>query len=197
MISLFSIAMGCPVVWLECHSWSYSPPGIHLLPKLSTMPGGANAGGTRDATSIPGVGTIPWRRKWQLTPVFLIWKIPWTEAPGGLQSTGSQSWTRQGHSRGTSTLSGISPESPQDGDPEVTIEFLAPGVYRISFLIPSYASDPPNTALLDNSPLKGTGIPTCSQVKKTFHFLVSFCLMAVRHVRSSLPAQGLSRPPLH
>ena len=24
----------------------------------------------------------------------LAWKIPWTEEPGGLQSMGSQSWTR-------------------------------------------------------------------------------------------------------
>ena len=24
----------------------------------------------------------------------LAWRIPWTEEPGGLQSTGSQSWTR-------------------------------------------------------------------------------------------------------
>ena len=24
----------------------------------------------------------------------LAWKIPWTEEPGGLQSLGSQSWTR-------------------------------------------------------------------------------------------------------
>ena len=24
----------------------------------------------------------------------LVWRIPWTEEPGGLQSTGSQSWTR-------------------------------------------------------------------------------------------------------
>ena len=32
------------------------------------------------------VGKIPWRRKWQLTPVFLPGKIPWTEEPGGLQS---------------------------------------------------------------------------------------------------------------
>ena len=23
----------------------------------------------------------------------LAWRIPWTEEPGGLQSTGSQSWT--------------------------------------------------------------------------------------------------------
>ena len=38
----------------------------------------------------PWVGKIPWRRKWQPTPVILAWRIPWTEEPGGLQSTGSQ-----------------------------------------------------------------------------------------------------------
>ena len=37
------------------------------------------------------VRKIPWRRKWQPTPVFLPEKIPWTEELGGLQSTGSQS----------------------------------------------------------------------------------------------------------
>ena len=31
----------------------------------------ANAGDTRDASSIPGVRKIPWSRKWQLAPVFL------------------------------------------------------------------------------------------------------------------------------
>ena len=33
----------------------------------------------------------PWRRAWQCTPVFLPGESPWTEEPGGLQSTGSQS----------------------------------------------------------------------------------------------------------
>ena len=28
------------------------------------------------------VGKIPWRRKWQWTPVFLPGEIPWTEQPG-------------------------------------------------------------------------------------------------------------------
>ena len=38
---------------------------------------------------------IPWGRKWQPTPVFLPGKIPWTEEPGRVQSTGLQkSWTR-------------------------------------------------------------------------------------------------------
>ena len=38
----------------------------------------------------PWVGKIPWRRKWQPTPVSLPGKISWTEEPGGLQSMGSQ-----------------------------------------------------------------------------------------------------------
>ena len=32
----------------------------------------------------------PWSRKWQLTPVFLPGKIPWTVESGGLQSMGLQ-----------------------------------------------------------------------------------------------------------
>ena len=43
----------------------------------------------------PWVGKIPWRRKWQPTLDFsLAQKVPWTEHPGRLQSTGSQSRTR-------------------------------------------------------------------------------------------------------
>ena len=34
----------------------------------------------------PWVGKIPWRRAWQLTPVFFPGESPWTEASGGLQS---------------------------------------------------------------------------------------------------------------
>ena len=40
--------------------------------------------------SPPGVMKIPWRRKWQPTPVFLPGESPWTEEPGGLQSMGLQ-----------------------------------------------------------------------------------------------------------
>ena len=35
-------------------------------------------------------GEISWRRAWKLTPVCLHGESPWTEEPGGLQSTGSQ-----------------------------------------------------------------------------------------------------------
>ena len=38
----------------------------------------------------PWVRKIPWRWAWQATPVFLPGKSPWTEQPGGLQSTGLQ-----------------------------------------------------------------------------------------------------------
>ena len=48
---------------------------------------------------LPWVGKTPWRRKWQSTPVsVLAWRIPPTEEPGGLQSTGSK---RDGRSRAT------------------------------------------------------------------------------------------------
>ena len=36
----------------------------------------------RDIKFDPWVGKIPWRRKWQSTPVVLPGKIPWTEEPG-------------------------------------------------------------------------------------------------------------------
>ena len=35
-------------------------------------------------------GTIPWRKKWQPTPVIFALKNPWTEETGGLQSMGFQ-----------------------------------------------------------------------------------------------------------
>jgi len=40
------------------------------------------------------VGKIPWRRAWQLTPVFLPRESPYTEESGGLESMRSQ---RVGH----------------------------------------------------------------------------------------------------
>ena len=39
----------------------------------------------------PWVETIPWTRRWQPTPV--VWKIPWTEESGGLQSRELQTAT--------------------------------------------------------------------------------------------------------
>ena len=52
----------------------------------------------------PWVGKIPWRRAWQPTPVFLPGESPWTEEPGGLQSTGLQ---RVGHNWATKHINVI------------------------------------------------------------------------------------------
>ena len=49
-----------------------------------------NAG---DVGSNPGLGRAPFRKAWPLflfNSSILAWRIPWTEEPGGLQSTGSQ-----------------------------------------------------------------------------------------------------------
>ena len=48
----------------------------------------ANAEATRDASSIRKIGKIPWKKKWQRTPVILAWIIPLTKESGGLQSKG-------------------------------------------------------------------------------------------------------------
>ena len=95
-----SVAQSCPTL---CDPKDCSPPdssvhgdspgkntgvGCHALLQGIFPTQGWNPG------SIPGSGRFPWRRKWQLTPVFLPGESLWTEEPGGLQSLGSQ---RVGH----------------------------------------------------------------------------------------------------
>ena len=53
----------------------------------------ANAGDIRDKGLIPGLGRFAGERMATHSSI-LAWRIPWTEEPGGLQSTGSQ---RAGH----------------------------------------------------------------------------------------------------
>ena len=53
---------------------------LHLLQLLHCRSPGFN----------PWIGKIPWRRAWQLTPVFLPGESPWTEKTDGLQSMGLQ-----------------------------------------------------------------------------------------------------------
>ena len=50
----------------------------------------ANAGDTRDADSIPGLGRSLGGGRATHSSI-LAWRIPWTELPGGLQSMGSES----------------------------------------------------------------------------------------------------------
>ena len=64
-------------------------PSIRLPRWLSGKESPCNAGDINDAGFDPWVGKIPWRRAWQPTPVILVWRIPWTEEPGGLQFLGS------------------------------------------------------------------------------------------------------------
>ena len=49
----------------------------------------ANAGDAKDADSIPGSGRSPGIGNATHSGIF-AWKIPWTEEPGGLPSTGLQ-----------------------------------------------------------------------------------------------------------
>ena len=55
----------------------------------------------------PWVRKIPWRRKWQPTPVFLPGKIPWTEESVGVCSMGLQRVEYDLVSRHTHTWKGI------------------------------------------------------------------------------------------
>ena len=81
---------------------------LGLIPGLRRFPGGGhgnplryswasllaqivkNPAAVRRPGFDPWVEKIPWRRARQPTPVFLPGESPWTEVPGGLQSTGSQ-----------------------------------------------------------------------------------------------------------
>ena len=49
----------------------------------------ANAGDTRDTSSIPGSGRSL-EKEIATHSSILAWEIPWTEEPGGLQSVGLQ-----------------------------------------------------------------------------------------------------------
>ena len=48
-----------------------------VVPVVKNPP--ANAGRHKGNGFDPWVGKIPWRRKWQPTPVFLLGESPWTE----------------------------------------------------------------------------------------------------------------------
>ena len=68
----------------------------HSISSVQGFPGGANGKELlcrcrrrKRRRLDPSVRKIPWRRTWQSTPVFLSRESPWTEKPGGLQSTQS------------------------------------------------------------------------------------------------------------
>ena len=63
---------------------------------FTIFPGGSD--GKESAFRRPGfdpcVRKIPWKKESAAHSSILIWRIPWTEEPGGLPCTGSQSQTR-------------------------------------------------------------------------------------------------------
>ena len=76
---------------------------VHAQSRLTFLrphgPGGsegeASAFNAEDPGSIPGSGRSPGEGNGNPLQ-YSAWRIPWTEEPGGLQSTGSQSRTRLG-----------------------------------------------------------------------------------------------------
>ena len=77
------------VVWtLRCVILGFSFLWPHLQLHVGFPSGSVvmqQCGSHRRCRFDPWVGRIPWRRKWQNTPVFLP-EIPWTEMPAGLYS---------------------------------------------------------------------------------------------------------------
>ena len=61
--------------------------GFQVAQLVKNLP--ANAGDAKDAGSISGSGRSPGERMATHSSI-LAWRIPWTEEPGGLQSTGLQ-----------------------------------------------------------------------------------------------------------
>ena len=57
---------------------------------IKNVPANAGDAGGVHLRKIPGSGRAPVKRAWQPTlhSSILIWRNPWTEEPGGLQSMG-------------------------------------------------------------------------------------------------------------
>ena len=100
----------CPVHLASRRNHSWAGPSTQTPPPLPTIPGsdtkpflsaergfhGGSVGknppaSAGDKSSIPGWGRPP-EEGVAAHSSLLAWRIPWTEEPGGLQSTGSQSW---------------------------------------------------------------------------------------------------------
>ena len=75
-------------IWVEAVRKTGASQVVLVVKNLS-----ANARDMRDAGSSPGSGRSP-EEGMATHSSILAWRIPWTEEPGGLQSTGLQ---RVGH----------------------------------------------------------------------------------------------------
>ena len=74
------------LVWEDSTRWRGFPDGL----VVKNLP--ANAGDARDLGRSLGQED-PLEEEMATGSSILAWRIPWTEEPGGLQSTGSQSQT--------------------------------------------------------------------------------------------------------
>ena len=99
----------------------------------------------------PWVRKIPWRRAWQPTPVFLPGESPWTEEPGGLQSTWSQSWTwlkqisthaRKRDAERSARYVGRSPSSTYWSSARTTFTYWCRGAWKLTWILSQSFSAP-------------------------------------------------------
>ena len=74
-------------------TWSYHPSPLASQVAQVGKESACQFRSCRSCIFNPCIEKIPWRRKWQPTPVFLPGKSLWTEEPGRLQPRGSQSQT--------------------------------------------------------------------------------------------------------
>ena len=85
------------LVWEDSTRWRGFPDGL----VVKNLP--ANAGDARDLGRSLGQED-PLEEEMATGSSILAWRIPWTEEPGGLQSTGSQSQTWLEHGKATKRL---------------------------------------------------------------------------------------------
>ena len=90
-----SVAQLCPVI---CDPMDCSTPGLPVLYQLlkaSLVTQRLNCLPAMQETWVRSLGREdPLEKEMATHSSILAWKIPWLEEPGGLQSTGLQSWTR-------------------------------------------------------------------------------------------------------
>ena len=91
-------------VWLLATPWTaayHAPPTLGFSRQKYwsgvSLPSPATAGDMRDMGLIPGLGRTPGGRHGNPSSI-LVWRISWTEEPGGLQSISiakSRTWLKQ------------------------------------------------------------------------------------------------------
>ena len=102
------------------------PPGI---PRGSVVKNPPAMQRCRRYGFTPWVGKIPWLRKWQPTPVFFTWEIPWTVEPGTLVVHGiTKSQTPLRIHAGTWSL--LRPESTPSTESPIllSLQLCLPGI---------------------------------------------------------------------